>query len=933
MKNFKFYVFAVVALVMGVSLASCQNDPDTDNKGNGKLKVEVKVASVEPGGATIQVVTSGIKEFAYVADQELPETAIFVAGETKTIADPTIETTTTLTILGKDVNTDVTIYFAFRKSDDTFYGKVETVQFTTTNYEGTLTVVDRCYDGYAVHVVVPAETKARGNALRYATASLPMYNYSKMEGAIEIDMLLYNAMQYTTEDKTVRYDEQNSYERDEEGNIIEDGAGYADTMTPGEPAVFLIGEYSYMDDPDELLVYMDMDGDGVKEVETVSVAEGDENFINYVSNAIWAYPAGWNPGYFMPMYDWKTWCEEVDTDAYDSEKYWLGYYERINVRTLEPDSFDGGVKISNYAMTPINGIVSLEPTENVAFYNVMIMEESEFQTVILPLLNNNEEYLKWFTASYFAMMTFGSQMIAGCEPTEIQLKGWFVDMKGMQGKEIRVLCTSMGDKNGRTQMFDTYKFTMPVVTKPAPEIVVTPGESKDPHVACFNIKAPNKDAYEVYYACDYVREFDAALKNTTYGAFMRELGEGNKFSDADIKKINSPEGLDFIVPSRAEATTRMAVLVYNDEGTANNNLNDPESSAIAEYTSPAEKFPVRVNSSLFEELVGEWTASATMIDYNADNESWEPMTEKYTSDVTIVAGVEYPETLPEDIYDLYAKNGFDRDETDAFYEEFVELAERYNARTRGFNRLLCLGYDLTASDYMLDLVATPYELFTMEDYSSSQVSHMFYDFGPKWNLEIDDDGTVWLPIDINFEYPMSTWNMGIEYTFYMLAVGTSSYIGAPLYAANGEKVCDARFPVEVSEDRNTLTIKPFKYTFKDNTGKTVTDTYYPCVAQLKYGSASPTTPRVGGDVVLTRKTSATPAQKNASVVSKEAPALKSVGKAPVPVVRPNDRTNVKSVKIREFKEFVPETKYEPGMDALNRRMETYIEKTYGVKLQ
>ena len=938
MKNFKYYFFAVAALVMGVCLASCGEDPDVNDPGNGNggnesvaATVNVEVASVEPGGATINVVTKGISEFAYLdTDKELEETAVLAGGEKKTISDPAVETTTKVQIMGKEPASTATIYFAFRKSNNELYGQVVKVEFTTTSYDGTLTVVDRRYDGFAVHVQVPAEVKARGNALRYSTTSLPMYNYSKSMGSIEIDMLLYNAQQYTTTDKTIRYDEYNSYERDEDGNVISDGASFADPKVPGEPGIFLIGEYGYMDDADEMVVYMDLDGDGTPEFSTVSIPESDPNYVAYASSAIWAFPAGWKPGYYMPMYDWEAWKNNLDTDEFDSEKYWNGYYERLQIDTLEPDTMAGNVEIDTYDLKPISGYVTFTPSDDVVMYSVMMMEESEYQVNVLPLLDYKEEYLRWFTGSYFALYTFGSQVLSG--DTEIYLPEWFVDMKGMQGKEIRVLVSCMGDNDGKTQNFNTLKFTLPEVTKPAPQIVVTPVKNDNPYVAKFNIKAPNKDVAEAYFACDYVREFDAALKSTTYLQLMKSLGAGNKFGAGEISAINSDAGLDFEVQSRADATTRLAVLVYNDEGTNNNNLNDTDSSAIAEYTTPKENYPVRVNSSLFDELCGEWVATATMVDYNADTEKWETLKDKYTSDVTIAAGIEYPETLPKEIYDLYASMGVGRDATDALYDEFVELAEDYNSRTRGFNRLLCLGYDLTDPSYLLNEVATPYDLFTAKDYSSSKVSHMFYDFGPKWNLEIDKDGKVWLPLDISKEYPLATWNFGLEYTFFMLGVGQSSYIGAPVYSDKGTLVLDSRFPVEVSDDRNTLTIKPIEYKYSAN-GVVATEVYYPCVAQLQYGQATPTSPRVGGDVVLTRKSASRAATKNVSVGSTEAPAVESMFEAPMPLKRHEAVTPVRAIKVREYKRFVPETKYDGSTEAFQRRANDLVEKTYGIKLQ
>lgn len=935
----------MAALVMGVSFVACNDDPDVEKPNNNKpsteqpegVSVKVEVVEVNPGGAIIELTTTNIKEYAYLrTDTDITEeSALFVGGNVKSIAKPEQETVTRVEILGVEANTSAKVLFAFRMSDNQFYGEIFKAEFTTTNYDGVLTVIDRRYDGFGVYIKMPEDVKARGNALRYSTSSLPMYNYQKMEGALELDMLLYNAQQYTTTDKTVRYDEENSYERDENGQIVDDGAAYADPKVPGEPGVFLVGEFARMDNPNEVLVYMDLTDDGIDNpcVSLVTAEEGDEHYFDYLDAAIWWYPAGWQPGYYMPQYDFSSWIADAKTGDrnLDTEKYWTGYYQRIQVDTIEPDTFDGGVKIGTHSMRPIEGCVTFEPTENVAFYNVMIMEESEYKNTVLPLLDNNTEYLRWFTGSYFALYTFGSQMLTGNQ--EIYLSDWFVDMKTMQGKDIRVLCTAMGDNEGKTQIFTDYTFQIPNVEKDPPVVVVTPVQGTDPYTATFNIKAPNKDCYEAYFACDYVREFNQALKETTYLALMRSMGAGNQFGKNEIALINSEAGLNFSVASRADATTRLAVIIYNDEGTNNSDLNDPESKAIAEYTTPKENYPVRVNSDLFELLCGEWEASAQMEDYDSETNAWKLTGETFKSNVTISAGIEYPETLPAEVYDIYAKYGYDRDATDALYEEFVNMADDYNNRTRGFNRLLCIGYDLTSPEYMLNLVATPYELFTMSDYSSSTTSDLFYDFGPKWNLEIDKDGKVWMPIDIAKEFPLCTWNFGLDYTFYILGVGAKSYIGAPVYGNNGNLICDSRFPVEVSADYNTITIKPIEYKYTDESGNTATEVYYPCVAQLKYGQAEPTAPRVHSDVVLTRKSSASATAKNAAIGIKSTPKVKSIGDAPVPMERHQGITPVRTIKVKEFDRFVPEVKYEPGTEAFKQRANALVKRVYGVEMK
>ena len=935
MKNFKHFMIAVVALVMGVAFASCENDP-TNGPESG-VKVEVKVASVTAGGVSLEVVTRGISEFAYTK-QELPESAILGGGESKTIAATDVETVSAVNVYGYDPQTTDKLYFAFRKADGSLYGKVVVVEFTTAGVEGTLTVLDRRYDGFAVNIKVPDEVIERGNALRYSTTSLAMYNYSKMEGSIEIDMLLYNAAQYTLSDRVVRYDSYNSYERDEEGNIIDGAAEYADRKVPGEPGIFMVGEYSYMDNPDEMIIYRD------GEVSTIYPEEKSQEFIDNVQYSIWSYPAGWGPGYYRPEFDWLKWCTDViaydkgEIDEFDSESYWTGYYERIQVDTLEPETLAGNVEITPHDLKPIDGAVSFTPSDDVVFYAVMMLLESDYQTLFLPLIDNNEDYIRWFTGSYFGLYTFGQVTAFG--NSTIYISEWFKNAREMAGQEVRVLVAGMGDNEGLTQCFNTLTFRMPEITKPDPQVVVTPVESGDPYVAMFNIKAPNKDAYEVYFACDYVREFNAALKDTSYLEIMKSLGDANKFNSTAVEKINSDAGFTFAVASRENASTRLAVLVYNDEGSYNRDINETGTTAVAETTTKHANYPERVNSPLFEELVGEWVATAPMSKYvektdaegNVTGGSWESAG-TMSSTVTISGGVSYPEVLSQEVYDLYAAGGYNRDAVDELFDEFKSLADDYNKRTRGFNRLLCLGYNFAEPDYMLDIVATPYDLFIADDYSASQVSYMFYDFGPKWNFEIDGDGNVWLPINIEKEFPLEAFNFGLDYTFYMLGISESSYIGAPIYNEKNELVLDSRFPVEVSEDRNTITIKPIEYTYKNDKNEAVTLKYYPCVAQLQYGQATPLNPRVGGDVVLTRKSGSTASVSNASFgPMAAAPAVSTMGTAPVPAERTYSITPLKSLDIKKYQVITPAVQMETGAEAFKRRANDLVEKTYGVTI-
>ena len=304
----------------------------------------------------------------------------------------------------------------------------------------------------------------------------------------------------------------------------------------------------------------------------------------------------------------------------------------------------------------------------------------------------------------------------------------------------------------------------------------------------------------------------------------------------------------------------------------------------------------------------------------------------YSSAVSIMGGLPYETSVPQEVYDIYRAAGMSDEETEELYEELVELTEWYNTRTRGFNRLLCLGYNFADPNYMLNMTATPYDLFIASDYSTNKIEHMFYDFGPKWNFEIDADGSVWLPIDIEREYPLETFNFGLDYTFYMLAVGERTYLGGDIYDTSGKLLIDARFPVEVSADYNTITIKPIVYT--DGSG--TTECYYPCVAQIQNGYATPLNPRVRGEVTLTRTSGAKAAsvKANPSMAKGEAKALSTIGEAPVPMSRPNtySMTPMDVEKIKVPTRLVRENKIEAGEEAYHKRAKAAVEAYYGIKL-
>ena len=909
MKNFKYTLLALFAIVAGFAMSACNNDPGVEQQ--SKVITEITISEATPNGAVLNVTTQNISEFAYVQrDTEIKTSAIFVAGTKVTVAEPTALSTTTVTVQGLEANTSYTIYFAFRKADGVIIENAVLVDITTSSYgDNVVTIKERMYDGFSVYLQLPEQVKAAGNALRYSTTSLAMYNYIRhYYNNIEPDMLLFNAGQYTDKDCEVIYDAYHSYERDKDGNIIENGAEYADPKVPGEPGVLLVGEFAWTDDEEDPM-----------------------------------YPSGWDPGYYKALFDWDKWYEEVTTDNYDfsNQRYWTGYFERVDIMTLEPTILENGVEIEISDKTPIDACIALTPSDDIAQYCVLICTKSEFETTIFPLIDNKEEHLRWLTGSYFSMMTLGAQTLAGNNYIWLGSGSnpWFLDTKGMAGQTIMVMVAGLGDSDGKIQSFDMAEFTLPEITLPKPEVIVTPIPSDNPYTASFNIKNPNyatNPIMQAKFACNYEREYNAILKSYSYTELISQMGWS--FGANEIDAINTEAGFNFTVSSRDNATTRLAVLVYNWEGSGNN-PDAMDSKAVAEVTTPNANYPARVNSELFDKLQGEWVASAPMVTYVSETDADGNSTGKYktenagtyTSEVSIMGGLPYTETVPQEVYDIYTAAGFSREEIEALYEELVAETKHYNTRTRGFNRLLCLGYNFADPSYMLDMVYTPYDLFTASDYSVSQVSYMFYDFGPKWNLEIDSEGNVWLPLNIELEYPLETFNFGLDYTFYMLAIGESSYLGAPVYGSDGKLVLDSRFPVEVSADYNTITIKPIVYNYKDTNGNDAVETYYPCIAQLQNGYATPINPRVHGNVVLTRKGASTlSAQRNAGVSNSVETSVASFGKAPVPMQRTYSMTPM-DVKMMKKYNTIDREPIEAGMEAFHQRAKAYIDSYLGIE--
>ena len=909
---------ALLCVICGM-FTSC----DPSAKGGSAFALKVK--EVGPEYVEIQVTAPAALEMAYVV-----KTTEQIMNNPWDIFDLGVN----LVVKPNDViriNTGLkesTQYYVYAVAalDAENFSPIITLPFKTGvyNFDELLTVVEQFYDGYKMRITVPEETKKRENAIRYNQCCILMYNY--MADSDDYSALLYNGGKCVIDDTTITYsEEENWYQTDIDSNGDQelDWDNQYNPVSPGEPVVFVAGEFSYMEDS--------------KDYETT----------------YFKFPSGWDPGYYMPLIneDYFSSFQEGGNeqssvgiiDAYEiskpMDKYWKGAFQRKHFRVKQPEKFDGTVDVQVVESTPINVVMELYPDESVTQYAIGVFDDAMYNQV-LALCNGQEEYLQWAITSYFAAYTLGTRVAKG--DVQLSLTTFYYQEKIKADADYHVLITAMGDDAASVQNFQ-HEVVRTAQKKhwdekeeeaiPAEIQVTAVPELSGPYKATFNIKcttAPENPALRACYAANYLREWKLMLNSgTTYwnlvsGNFGTETqASANEFYGDDLDAINSPEGLNITIESVDGETTRLAVACYNEDYTPNNfNYSDIEQCpAVADYTTPyytdiESNIKPWVPEEYYHDLADEWIAEAWHVDSEGKNRF------KWTSNITIAKDLlDYPKTLTQEIYDIYKKtgeHGKEKDEVDAMWMEFHQYAEEVTQkRLRDHNRLVGIGW-LDSDSYKLLSGRTPYDLFIATDYMSVDVSSLYNDYGIKWYIEasIDENDNVsyFIPFDSNILPPAHNWS------------GTF-YLGGGYFNAEGEFVMvtygdgwQPSFPVTVSEDRNTMTIHPLVYK-PSATSEEIT--LYPNMIGIKDGATVLENPIVS-EITLKRNTSGTAAQNaKANVARRSASSVNVVGELPADNYKPRTEL-VATAPLKEMEAKIM------SVEAFKERADKFIEKKYKV---
>lgn len=690
-------------------------------------------------------------------------------------------------------------------------------------------ILDVGYDGYNVRINVPqtvtGETGPGTDAIRYTQACIMMYNYMKNHN--DYFYLLYNGGNYVIEDKVIEYSEStNRYwtGTDKNGDGQEDWKYNYNPISPGEPVVFVAGEFSWMEDTPEY------------------------------KNEFFKLPLGWDSGYYMPLINPEYYENNVQQSSmniidwdytHPLDAYWTGAFQRKHFRIKEPELLEAGVEIKLSKVTPVNATLEFYPEEGVDQYAFGIFDENTYQNQILPLLNNNPDYMQWAVTSYFAAYTLGTKVTSGA--VQADLTSFFYQSAIQPETKYTVFVTAMGNPQGTTQSFQTFDFETTARTLPAPVVKVTPLEdATTPFKATFNIKCTtyaDNPLMEAYYAANYLRDWRLATNGGS--TYFSLLNGSYQFSAAELSAINSEKGYTISFPSVDGETTRLAVLGYNTEYLPNDvtsykaeQIDEGECPAIADVTTPwAKTKEPRVDPAEYKHLAGVWTATATLQSGTNSKKIYD-----HSSKITISMDLyDYP-AFSDNIYKIYEEAAdMDKTDVDAYWTEFEELARTFtNNRLVRQNRLLCLGW-LDDDSYGRLSARSPYDLLVAKDYTSVDVSSIYNDFGPKWYIEAvqDSKGNISFiaPVDMNQLPPAANWAT----PFYFFGMEVKNY-SAIAYSEEGT-LC---FPVEFDEGNKSdsaddkIIIKPFVHESIE---------YYPNMIGIDYAVCE--NPIVS-EIVLTR---------------------------------------------------------------------------------
>ena len=758
-KNYRnLLMLGVVALT--AAFTSCKEEavlPTVEATVNKSSEVAAEIRSTS---ASFTLITKDVTTVAYhvtkgsYTENELSAQILYADAAEKGRLVTVTDGKNTIDIYGLEGGTDYTACFAFLQGNE--YAVV-TKQFTTPNYDRLITVVESRKDGFKFHFNVP-------DTMNYMYALLPTEQYNSFRASRWADdvTFLSDGIQLKGP-QTIDYtSEQDWYEEGDGGFFIH----------PGSAFTVMIAEC----DAEGNLLY--------EQNPNVDFGEDDWN------GEVWgpmapATRAGVTTAPRMGAYTEEPW--------YTDDFYPTGLYARQNLLA---------------ALEMVESKVDVELVKKTERrIKIRCTADEDVQYVVAPFEKNQyNELINLVTEDAIAstlLEYFGAEQYSGTMDFEID-ENWIypeidstyiISVIGVYADDASVLS------------HDTLHVTLTKSTLPVAEVVIkgceNPNGEPTPNLVWFNIKSVGETpVYAAKHIANYTKD---VVKELSYGFTYADLITyyGSPLSEEDVQAINSEEGLYLSLYSLEDAENTLIIATYNEE----------EGEAVYTGVSRAAALPVlpEVNSTLFEDLKDDWTARVIRIKSEYDYDIWDYVYSRDTVYTTISLGGSFdnsPETFDANheaynvIYESYVMSALDKgaSEEEAAeaaekrvaeqFAEYKRMVKKYEEKYKGQNYILGLGLE-AAHTY-----ATPWDLFCSPEYSAYDAEELFYAYGPKLFFQVQEDGTLSLLGDANILSlpPVAAW-------------GWYEYVLAGNNPDDSSIFYSGAFPVEISDDKNTLVIK------------------------------------------------------------------------------------------------------------------------------
>ena len=757
-KNYR-NLFMVGVMAIAAAFTSCKEEvvlPTMDVAVNSNESIAAEVRSTS---ASFSITTKDVNEVAYLINKgdyskkNMLAEIIFAAAKEDGRVVNVVDGDNTIDVFGLEGGAEYTAFFVF-KYGDTFV--METKVFNTPAYDRFITVVESRKDGFKFHFNVP-------DTMYYKYALLPTEQYNSFRASRWADDVTFLSDGILLKGpQTIDYTSgQDWYEEGDGGFFIH----------PGSAFTVMIGE-------------CDAEGNLLYE-QNPNVNFGGDDW----GGEVWgpeapATRAGVDKAPYVGAYTEEPW--------YTDDFYPIGLYARQNL-LAEVEIVESKIGVQVMGKTERRIKIRCTADEDV-IYVVAPFEKNQYNELVNLV---TEDAIASTLLDYF-----GSEQYSGTLDFEIDENyiypeidsTYIISVVGVYAEDASVIS------------HDTVHVTLTKSTMPAAELTITgcenPYGEPTPNLVWFNIKSEKKNVYSAKHIANYTKD---VVKELSYGFTYADLVTyyGGELSEEDVQAINSDEGLYLSLYSLEDAENTLIIAAYNEE----------EGEAIYTGVSRAAALPTlpEVNSTLFEDLKGDWTARVIRVKSEYDYDIWDYVTTVDTTYSTISLGGSFdnsPEAFDANheayqaIYDSYFMSALDKGATEEDaavaaekrvaeqFAEYKKMVAKYEEKYKGQNYILGLGL-VEAHPF-----ATPWDLFCSSEYSAYDAEELFYAYGPKLFFQVQEDGSLSLLGDANILSlpPVAAWG----WYEYVLA-GNNPDDSSIFYSGS--------FPVEVSDDKNTLVIK------------------------------------------------------------------------------------------------------------------------------